>query len=136
MIISRRQAITAGVKEYKSPTSIVWILGRIYRTGTPEDYAMVHLDDTTGTQRRGRMSRCPPPSEEKGADQAVLAFSFRYSVGVTPVVALKARLKGPSDWKPASIAMVMTGTSACAGSASAALASSIRWLLRKTLKLR
>ena len=31
-----------GVIEYKSPTSIVWILGRIYCTGTPEDYAKVH----------------------------------------------------------------------------------------------
>ena len=31
-----------GVKEYKSPTSIVWLLGRIYCTGTPEDYAAVH----------------------------------------------------------------------------------------------
>jgi hypothetical protein len=31
-----------GVKEYKSPTNIVWILGRIYCTGTPEDYAAVH----------------------------------------------------------------------------------------------
>ena len=31
-----------GVKEYKSPTSIVWVLGRIYCTGTTEDYAAVH----------------------------------------------------------------------------------------------
>jgi len=31
-----------GVKEYKSPTSMVWLLGRIYCTGTPEDYAAVH----------------------------------------------------------------------------------------------
>lgn len=31
-----------GVKEYKAPTSIVWLLGRIYCTGTPEDYAEVH----------------------------------------------------------------------------------------------
>jgi len=31
-----------GVKEYKSPTSIVWLLGRIYCTGTTEDYAAVH----------------------------------------------------------------------------------------------
>ncbi|MCA3563382.1 MAG: DUF1254 domain-containing protein [Methylocystis sp.] len=31
-----------GVKEYKSLTSIVWLLGRIYCTGTPEDYAKVH----------------------------------------------------------------------------------------------
>jgi hypothetical protein len=31
-----------GVKQYNSPTDIVWILGRIYCTGTPEDYAAVH----------------------------------------------------------------------------------------------
>jgi len=31
-----------GVTEYKSPTGIVWILGRIYCTGTPEDYKAVH----------------------------------------------------------------------------------------------
>jgi hypothetical protein len=34
--------LPTGVKEYKSPTSIVWLLGRIYCTGTPEDYAEVH----------------------------------------------------------------------------------------------
>jgi hypothetical protein len=31
-----------GVKQYKSPTSMVWLLGRIYCTGTPEDYEAVH----------------------------------------------------------------------------------------------
>ena len=35
-------ALPAGVKQYKSPTNIVWILGRIYCTGTAEDYAAVH----------------------------------------------------------------------------------------------
>jgi hypothetical protein len=34
--------LPTGVKEYKSPTSIVWLIGRIYCTGTPEDYAAVH----------------------------------------------------------------------------------------------
>ena len=34
--------LPAGVTEYKSPTSIVWLLGRIYCTGTPEEYAAVH----------------------------------------------------------------------------------------------
>src|SRR5271170_4703711 len=34
--------LPAGVTEYKSPTSMVWILGRIYCTGTPQDYAAVH----------------------------------------------------------------------------------------------
>jgi hypothetical protein len=31
-----------GVTEYKSQTGIVWLLGRIYCTGTPEDYKAVH----------------------------------------------------------------------------------------------
>lgn len=31
-----------GVKQAKSPTGLVWILGRIYCTGTPEDYDAVH----------------------------------------------------------------------------------------------
>jgi hypothetical protein len=35
-------ALPAGVTEYKSPTALVWLLGRIYCTGTPEDYADVH----------------------------------------------------------------------------------------------
>ena len=30
------------VKEYKSPTSLVWIIGRTYCTGTLEDYTKVH----------------------------------------------------------------------------------------------
>lgn len=34
--------LPAGVKEVKAPTSMVWLLGRIYCTGTPEDYAAVH----------------------------------------------------------------------------------------------
>ena len=37
-----RGTLPAGVTEYKSPTAIVWLLGRIYCTGTPEDYAAVH----------------------------------------------------------------------------------------------
>jgi hypothetical protein len=31
-----------GVTQVKSPTGMVWILGRIYSTGTPEDYQAVH----------------------------------------------------------------------------------------------
>ena len=30
------------VIEYKSPTALLWVLGRIYCTGTPEDYKAVH----------------------------------------------------------------------------------------------
>jgi hypothetical protein len=31
-----------GMREYKSPTAIVWLLGRIYCSGTPADYKAVH----------------------------------------------------------------------------------------------
>ncbi len=31
-----------GVTEYKSPTNMVWIIGRTYCTGTPKDYEAVH----------------------------------------------------------------------------------------------
>ncbi len=34
--------LPAGVKQLKSPTGIVWMLGRIYCIGTPEDYKTVH----------------------------------------------------------------------------------------------
>jgi hypothetical protein len=34
--------LPAGVTRYESPTALVWVLGRIYCTGTPEDYAAVH----------------------------------------------------------------------------------------------
>jgi hypothetical protein len=37
-----RGTLPAGVVEYKSPTALVWVLGRIYCTGTPEDYRAVH----------------------------------------------------------------------------------------------
>jgi hypothetical protein len=36
-----RGTLPDGVKEVKSPTATVWILGRTYSTGTPEDYKAV-----------------------------------------------------------------------------------------------
>src|SRR5215510_8518547 len=37
-----RGQLPQGVTEYKSPTNLVWILGRTYCTGTPEDYKACH----------------------------------------------------------------------------------------------
>jgi hypothetical protein len=37
-----RGQLPQGVKELKSPTNMVWILGRTYCTGTPDDYKAVH----------------------------------------------------------------------------------------------
>jgi hypothetical protein len=34
-------ALPRGATQVKSPTGMVWILGRIYCTGTPEDYQAV-----------------------------------------------------------------------------------------------
>lgn len=34
--------LPAGITEYKSSTALVWLLGRIYCTGTPQDYDAVH----------------------------------------------------------------------------------------------
>ena len=34
--------LPSDLREYKSPTGLVWILGRIYCTGTPDDYKAVH----------------------------------------------------------------------------------------------
>src|SRR5204863_234903 len=62
------------------------------------------------------------------------AWRRRNSVGVSAVSALKARLNGPIDWKPASSAIVSTVCPARAGSASARFASSRRCRFRKALK--
>ena len=35
-------ALPEGVTPVKSPTALVWILGRVYCSGTPEDYKAVH----------------------------------------------------------------------------------------------
>ncbi len=54
------------VTEYKSPTGLVWILGRIYCTGTPEDYATVHaLQDKFSVVPLSSYGKpyAPPPAQ-------------------------------------------------------------------------
>jgi hypothetical protein len=64
--------LPAGVKEYKSPTSLVWILGRIYCTGTPEDYKAVHaLQDQfklVPLSAYGKPYTPPPGTVDPGVD--------------------------------------------------------------------
>lgn len=61
-----------GVTEYRSPTNLVWILGRIYCTGTPEDYAAVHaLQDKLSLvplSAYGRPYTPPPGRVDPGID--------------------------------------------------------------------
>jgi hypothetical protein len=37
-----RGQLPSGVTEIQSPTDLIWIIGRTYSTGTPEDYETVH----------------------------------------------------------------------------------------------
>ena len=58
-----------GVTEYKSPTGIVWLLGRIYCTGTPEDYKAVHAiqDKITAVPLSAYGKPYTPPAGEVDA---------------------------------------------------------------------
>ena len=59
-------AVPPGMTEIKSPTAIVWMLGRIYCTGTPEDYALVHaLQDKFKLQPLSAWGKdyAPPPGK-------------------------------------------------------------------------
>ncbi|MDP1836563.1 MAG: DUF1254 domain-containing protein [Chlamydiales bacterium] len=61
-----------GVKELKSPTDIVWILGRTYSTGTPKDYEAVHrIQDQyslTPLSSFGKLYRPPPGLVDPNVD--------------------------------------------------------------------
>jgi hypothetical protein len=52
-----------------------------------------------------------PIVELAAVSAASCRFNRRNSLGVAPVSALKARLKGPSELNPVSSAIVNTGTS-------------------------
>jgi len=55
-----------GTTEVKSPTGMVWILGRIYCTGTPEDYKAVHsLQDKMSVVPLSSYGKpyTPPPAQ-------------------------------------------------------------------------
>ena len=64
--------LPAGVKEYRAPTDIVWILGRIYCSGTPEDYAAVHqMQDAISVvplSAFGKPYTPPPGTVDPGID--------------------------------------------------------------------
>jgi hypothetical protein len=61
-----------GMTEYKSRTNIVWLLGRIYCTGTPEDYREVHaLQDQVALvplSAHGRPYMPPPGAVDPSID--------------------------------------------------------------------
>ena len=55
-----------GMTEYKCPTNLFWLLGRIYCTGTPEDYAAVHkIQDEISAVPLGAYGKSYTPPEGK-----------------------------------------------------------------------
>src|SRR5262249_44810852 len=59
-------SLPQGVHEYKSPTNIVWLIGRTYCTGTPDDYKAVHeLQDQTKLVPLSAYGKPYTPSEGK-----------------------------------------------------------------------
>ncbi|SPF39619.1 conserved exported hypothetical protein [Syntrophobacter sp. SbD1] len=65
-------ALPKGVTQVKSPTGMVWVLGRIYCTGTPEDYKAVHALQDKFTlvplSAYGKPYSPPPGSVDPGVD--------------------------------------------------------------------
>ncbi|WP_295583081.1 DUF1254 domain-containing protein [uncultured Lamprocystis sp.] len=61
-----------GATQVKSPTGLVWLLGRIYSTGTPEDYQAVHaLQDQFAVvplSAYGKPYTPPPGNVDRGFD--------------------------------------------------------------------
>jgi hypothetical protein len=67
--------LPAGVSEYKSATGMVWLLGRIYCTGTPDDYKAVHaLQDQMSAvplSSYGKPYTPPPGTVDPSIDKKV-----------------------------------------------------------------
>jgi len=67
--------LLAVVTEYKSPTGMVWLLGRIYCTGTPDDYKAVHaLQDQMSAvplSSYGKPYTPPPGTVDPSVDKKV-----------------------------------------------------------------
>ena len=63
-------SLPAGITEYRSPTAMIWLLGRIYCTGTAEDYAKVHaLQDQISLVPLSQYGKAykPPPADVDGS---------------------------------------------------------------------
>lgn len=93
-----------GVKQYKSPTSIVWLLGRIYCTGTPEDYEIVHkMQDEISLvplSSYGKPYTPPPGKVDPSIDMKTAVREQVNALSVDAYFTLLAKLMG--DNPPAS----------------------------------
>jgi hypothetical protein len=82
-----------GMTEIKAPTAMVWLLGRIYCTGTPEDYAAVHaLQDAFKLQPLGSWGKDYTPPEGKPDPAIDMKTPVRDQVNAMPAQAFFALL--------------------------------------------
>ncbi len=98
-----------GMTELKSPTAMVWLLGRIYCTGTPEDYDAVHkLQDAFKLQPLSTWGTDYTPPAGKVDPSIDMKTSTRDQVNALPATAyftllsdLMKRNPPAADDKPA-----------------------------------
>jgi len=102
--------LPAGVKEYKSPTSMVWLLGRIYCTGTPEDYAAVHaLQDKISVvplSAYGKPYTPPPAAVDPAIDTKTAVREQVHALSAEAYFNLLAKLMKDNPPAAADAAMV------------------------------
>ncbi len=86
-------ALPAGLSEYRSPTNLVWILGRTYCTGTPADYAAVHeLQDAYSLVPLSALGKRYIPPVSKFDTQIDMQTPVREQVNALSAGAYFARL--------------------------------------------
>ncbi|MGH7244166.1 MAG: DUF1254 domain-containing protein [Phycisphaerales bacterium] len=102
--------LPAGVTQYQSPTSIVWLLGRIYCTGTPEDYKAVHaLQDQVKVQPLstwGKAFTAPAGKVDASIDMKKPVRELVNSMSAEQYFALLAQLMKDNPPAPADAPMV------------------------------
>jgi hypothetical protein len=85
-----------GVTQVKSPTGMVWILGRIYCTGTPEDYDAVHaLQDKFAVvplSAYGKAYTPPPGAIDPSVNMTAAVREQVNALGIDAYFAALARL--------------------------------------------
>jgi len=85
-----------GVKKVKSPTAMVWLLGRIYSSGTPDDYAAVHaLQDKFAIvplSAYGKPYAPPPGVVDPAVDMRTAVRKEVEALDITDYLAYLARL--------------------------------------------
>lgn len=80
-------AVPAGMSQLKSSTDIVWLLGRIYCTGTPEDYKEVHaLQDQFKLQPLSTWGKPYTPPAGKVDPSIDMKTAVREQVNAMPTV--------------------------------------------------